>query len=352
MRILIVSDAWYPQINGVVRTLSTVAGELGRLGHEVTVIGPDRFRTVPCPTYPDIRLAVDAHIKLPPMIRAFRPDAIHISTEGPLGFVARRYCRRHGLAFTTAYHTKFPEYIHARTRIPPSWTYRLMRWFHAAAARVMVSTGSIEAELRRHGFDNIVRWSRGVDTSLFRPREKGFLRDPRPIALYVGRVAVEKNIGAFLDLPFAGTKYVVGDGPQLRLLRRRYPGVRFVGMKTGEDLANHYAASDVFVFPSRTDTFGLVLLEALASGIPVAAYPVAGPLDVIGAAPVGCLREDLAEAVAGALALSTEACRAHALHFSWQAAAEQFLCNLVPAGAATTASDSPPPTAAADHVRT
>jgi glycosyltransferase involved in cell wall biosynthesis len=331
MRILIVSDAWYPQINGVVRTLSTVAGELRLLGHDVSVIGPDRFRTIPCPTYPDIRLAVDALSKLPPLIRAYAPDAIHISTEGPLGFAARRYCRQNGLAFTTAYHTKFPEYIEARTRIPPSWTYRLIRPFHAAAARVMVSTGSIEAELRRNGFDNIVRWSRGVDTSLFRPRDKSFLRDPRPIALYVGRVAVEKNIAAFLDLPFAGTKYVVGDGPQLRLLRRRYPGVRFVGMKTGEDLANHYAASDVFVFPSRTDTFGLVLLEALASGIPVAAYPVAGPLDVIGDAPVGCLDEDLAAAVAKALTLRPEACRAHALHFSWRASAEQFLRNLVPA---------------------
>jgi glycosyltransferase involved in cell wall biosynthesis len=356
MRILIVSDAWYPQINGVVRTLSTVAGELRLLGHDVSVIGPDRFRTIPCPTYPDIRLAVDALGKLPQLIRAFEPDAIHISTEGPLGFAARRYCRRNGLAFTTAYHTKFPEYIQARTRIPPAWIYRLIRPFHAAAARVMVSTGSIEAELRRNGFDNIVRWSRGVDTGLFRPRDKSFLGDPRPIALYVGRVAVEKNIAAFLDLPFAGTKYVVGDGPQLRLLRRRYPGVRFVGMKTGEDLANYYAASDVFVFPSRTDTFGLVLLEALASGIPVAAYPVAGPLDVIGGAPVGCLDEDLAAAVAKALTVQTEACRAHALNFSWRASAEQFLRNLVPAArnaaapAATPAID-PPAAAAPDRAQ-
>jgi glycosyltransferase involved in cell wall biosynthesis len=330
VRILIVSDAWFPQVNGVVRTLSAVSGELRALGHDVCVIGPHRFRTIACPTYPDIRLAVDAHRKLPPLIDAYRPDAVHISTEGPLGFAARRYCCRRHLAFTTAYHTKFPEYIEARTGIPPAWTYRVMRSFHAAAARVMVSTGSIESELRRSGFDNIVRWSRGVDTTLFKPRDKSFLRDPRPIALYVGRVAVEKNISAFLDLPFAGTKYVVGDGPQLRTLRRRYPAVRFVGVKTGDDLARHFAASDVFVFPSRTDTFGLVLLEALASGIPVAAYPVAGPLDVIGDAPVGCLDEDLAAAVAKAQTLSPDACREHALRFSWRRSAEQFLSNLMP----------------------
>lgn len=351
MRILIVSDAWFPQINGVVRTLSTVAGELRCLGHDVSVIGPHRFRTIPCPTYPDIRLAVDAHRKLPRLIEAYQPDAIHISTEGPLGFAARRYCRRRGLSFTTAYHTKFPEYIEARTGIPPAWTYRVMRRFHSAAARVMVSTGSIEAELRHNGFDNIVRWSRGVDTALFRPREKSFLADPRPIALYVGRVAVEKNIAAFLELPFAGTKYVVGDGPQLRLLRRRYPNVRFVGMKTGEDLARHYAASDVFVFPSRTDTFGLVLLEALASGVPVAAFPVAGPLDVIGDAPAGRLADDLAVAVAEALKLSPKACREHALRFSWRSSAEQFLRNLVPAVERSIAAAATRAAAAPDSIR-
>lgn len=339
MRILIVSDAWYPQVNGVVRTLSTVADELRREGHDVDVIGPDRFRTIPCPTYPDIRLAIDASFRLPAMIDRYRPDAIHISTEGPLGCTARRYCLRRKLAFTTAYHTKFPEYIEARTRIPPAWTYRIMRWFHAAADRVMVSTGSIEAELVKNGFTNIVRWSRGVDTDLFRPRDKGFLDDTRPIALYVGRVAVEKNIAAFLDMPFDGAKYVVGDGPQLKLLRRRYPDVRFVGMKVGEELANHFAASDVFVFPSRTDTFGLVLLEALASGVPVAAYPVAGPLDVIGDAPVGCLREDLAEATRAALKLSPAACREHALRFSWHNSAMQFLGNLVPVKARANASE-------------
>lgn len=334
MRILIVSDAWYPQVNGVVRTLSTIADELRGMGHEVHVIGPDQFRTVPCPTYPDIRLAVDAPFKLPKLIDAFKPDAVHISTEGPLGYTARRYCRKKRLAFTTAYHTKFPEYIEARTCIPPAWTYRIMRSFHAAAARVMVSTQSIEGELVKNGFTNIVRWSRGVDTDLFRPRDRAFkesfLADTRPVALYVGRVAVEKNISAFLEMDFLGAQYVVGDGPQLKLLRRRYPDVRFVGMKTGQDLANYFAASDVFVFPSRTDTFGLVLLEALASGVPVAAYPVPGPLDVIGDAPVGVLRENLSEAATAALALSPEDCRAHALRYSWRNSAEQFLHNLVP----------------------
>jgi glycosyltransferase involved in cell wall biosynthesis len=351
MRILIVSDAWFPQVNGVVRTLSTVAGELRALGHDVCVIGPHRFRTIACPTYPDIRLAVDAHRKLPPLIDAYRPDAIHISTEGPLGVAARRFCRRRGLAFTTAYHTKFPEYIEARTGIPPAWTYRVMRWFHAAAARVMVSTGSIESELRRNGFGNIVRWSRGVDTALFRPRDKSFFGDPRPVALYVGRVAVEKNISAFLDMPFTGTKYVVGDGPQLRMLRRRYPAVRFVGMKAGEDLARHFAASDVFVFPSRTDTFGLVLLEALASGVPVAAYPVAGPIDVIGDAPVGCLDENLAAAAAKAQTLSPDACREHALRFSWRRSAEQFIANLVPLKAPGAAAADSKSAVAADAGR-
>lgn len=334
MRILIVSDAWYPQVNGVVRTLSTVADELRKTGCRVCVIGPERFRTVPCPTYPDIRLAIDAPLSLPGLMDAYKPDAIHISTEGPLGFCARRYCLRRGLAFTTAYHTKFPEYIAARTRIPTTWTYRIMRAFHGKAARIMVSTRSIEDELVRNGFTNIVRWSRGVDTALFRPRDQAFkarfLGDTRPVALYVGRVAVEKNIAAFLDMDFPGAKYVVGDGPQIKLLRKRYPDVRFVGMKTGQDLANHFAASDVFVFPSRTDTFGLVLLEALASGVPVAAYPVPGPLDVIGDAPVGALRENLAEAAEAALRLSPEACRAHALRYSWRNSAEQFLGNLVP----------------------
>ncbi len=331
MRILIISDAWFPQVNGVVRTLSTVSGELRALGHDVSVIGPARFKTIPCPTYPEIRLAIDAGRRMPALIERFGPDAVHISTEGPLGMAAHRYCRRSKLRFTTAYHTKFPEYVHARSRIPIAWTSAILRKFHAGAERVMVATPSIETELRDRGFENIVRWSRGVDTDLFHPRDKTFLSDPRPIALYVGRVAVEKNIGEFLRLPFCGTKYVVGDGPQLRVLRKRFPDVRFVGMKKGEDLARYYAASDVFVFPSRTDTFGLVLLEALASGVPVAAYPVAGPRDVINGAAVGCLNEQLETAVGCALDLAPAECRDYAMRFSWHNSALQFLDNLVPA---------------------
>ena len=330
MRILIITDAWFPQVNGVVRTLSTVSNELRNLGHDVSVVGPSRFRTIPCPTYPEIRLAIDAKRRMPKLIDGFQPDAVHISTEGPLGMAARRYCKRRGYRFTTAYHTRFPEYVHARARIPASWIYAILRWFHGAAENVMVSTQSIEADLKQRGFENIVRWSRGVDTSLFRPRDKAFLSDPRPIALYVGRVAVEKNIEEFLRLPFQGTKYVVGDGPQLRILRKRHPDVRFVGVKEGEELASYYAASDVFVFPSKTDTFGLVLLEALASGVPVAAYPVSGPLDVIEDAKVGCLRDELAFAVSGALTIPSRACRDYAVRFRWQNSARQFLSNLVP----------------------
>ncbi len=330
MRILIISDAWFPQVNGVVRTLSTIGKELRALGHDVSVIGPMRFKTIPCPTYPEIRLATDAWRRLPELIERYEPDAVHISTEGPLGIAARRYCRKSNLRFTTAYHTKFPEYVHARSRIPVAWTSAILRRFHGAADRVMVATQSIETELRNRGFRNIVRWSRGVDTDLFHPRDKAFLTDPRPIALYVGRVAVEKNIGEFLRLPFDGTKYVVGDGPQLRLLRKRHPEVRFVGVKKGEELAQYYAASDVFVFPSRTDTFGLVLLEALASGVPVAAYPVAGPLDVINGAAVGCLNDELAIAVDSALDMAPTECRDYAMRFSWRNSAQQFLDNLVP----------------------
>jgi glycosyltransferase involved in cell wall biosynthesis len=330
MRILIVTDAWHPQINGVVRTLTTLKQHLDAAGHEAITITPDQFRTLPCPSYPEIRLALMPSRRMARIIEGFRPCVVHIATEGPLGFAARRYCVRRKVPFTTAFHTKFPEYVNARAHVPVKWTYKIMRRFHAPAQSVMVATQTVENELHQHGFANIKRWSRGVDTNLFRPRDKSFLDLPRPISLYVGRVAVEKNIEAFLALKQPGSKVVVGDGPQLQQLSRKYPDVIFAGVKEGEDLAKYYAASDVFVFPSLTDTFGLVLLEALACGVPVAAYPVAGPLDVIGDAPVGCLHEDLATAVQRALSASPEACRAHAESYSWEASTQQFLANIAP----------------------
>jgi glycosyltransferase involved in cell wall biosynthesis len=332
MRILVITDAWHPQINGVVRTLATLGEELTRLGHDVISITPDQFRSVPCPTYPEIRLSLFPGRKMAKLIEAHQPCAIHIATEGPLGLAGRRYCVKRGLPFTTAYHTRFPEYIKARFRLPLSLSYRLVRWFHAPASAVMVATQSIEDDLVRRGFKNIRRWTRGVDTALFRPGEKDDVLYPwpRPINLYVGRVAIEKNIEAFLSLDLPGTKVVVGDGPQMDALKARYPATKFLGAKQGEELARHYRAADLFVFPSRTDTFGLVLLEALASGLPVAAYPVAGPLDVLGDSPTGCLDEELGRAARQALAIEPGLCRAHALGFSWEASARQFLGNLDP----------------------
>jgi len=338
MRILVVTDAWHPQVNGVVRTLGTLRDELTQMGHEPIFITPDQFRSVPCPTYPEIRLALRPGRRLARTIEANQPCAIHIATEGPLGWAARRYCLKRRLPFTTAYHTKFPEYIRARFRVPLPVSYRLIRKFHAPASTIMVATQTIQDELENRGFERIRRWSRGVDTELFRPRTEEEIRAlapavldlPKPIHLYVGRVAVEKNIQAFLAADLPGTKLVVGDGPQLDELRRKYPEVAFVGAKIGEELAAHYSAASVFVFPSRTDTFGLVLLEALASGVPVAAYPVPGPLDVIGDSPAGVLSEDLAAAARRALAIPADTCRAHALSFSWQACTQQFLDNLSP----------------------
>jgi len=330
MRILIVTDAWAPQINGVVRTLMRTRQELESLGQEVRIISPDLFTNLPCPTYPEIRLAVLPGRTLRRMIDAYQPCAIHISTEGPLGQAARRYCLKRRLPFTTAYHTRFPEYIRARAAIPVGASYRLMRRFHRPATGVMVATGSLERDLAARGFRNLKRWSRGVDTELFRPRGKDFIDLPRPIHLYVGRVAVEKNIGAFLNLALPGSKLVVGDGPQLAELKRNHADVTFVGAKQGEELAAYYAAANVFVFPSRTDTFGLVLLEALASGLPVAAYPVPGPLDIIDGTGVGVLDEDLAAAARRALTIAPDRCREIALQYTWRRSAEQFLHNLQP----------------------
>ncbi len=338
MRIVVVTDAWHPQVNGVVRTLGTLGEELGRMGHETVFVTPDQFRSLPCPTYPEIRLAVKPGRRLGQLIENNQPCAIHIATEGPLGWAARRYCLKRKLPFTTAYHTKFPEYIKARFRVPLPVSYRVIRHFHAPASSIMVATQTIQSELEQRGFARIRRWSRGVDTDLFRPRDRAELERlvphltalSGPIFLYVGRVAVEKNIAAFLDARLDGHKVVVGDGPQLEELRRKHPEVLFTGAKVGEELAAHYAAASVFVFPSRTDTFGLVLLEALASGVPVAAYPVPGPLDVIGDSPAGVLNTDLAAAARAALDVPAELCRRHALTFSWEACTRQFLGNLAP----------------------
>ncbi len=330
MRILVVSDAWHPQVNGVVRTLDTTRRELEAMGHAVEVVGPDRFRTFPMPSYPEIRLALRPGPKLARIMEDAQADAVHIATEGPLGLAARRWCRRRGVPFTTAYHTRFPEYVRDRLPVPLDLSYALVRRFHAPASAVMVATQTIEDDLARRGFRNIRRWSRGVDTELFRPRPKEFLDLPRPIFACVGRVAVEKNIEAFLALDLPGTKLVVGDGPALESLRRRFPEAVFVGARHGEDLARHFAAADVFVFPSRSDTFGLVLLEALACGVPVAAYPVPGPLDVIGDSGAGVLDEDLRRAALAALTIDPALCREHALRFTWRASAQQFLDNLMP----------------------
>lgn len=333
LRITLVTDAWAPQVNGVVRTWTTIIGMLEAAGHTVTVIAPDRFRTLPCPGYPEIPLAWYPLHKVAGMIRDSRPDAIHIATEGPIGLAARIHCGRRGLPFTTSYHTKFPEYLHARLPVPLTWSYAGMRWFHNGGKGMLVATETLRRDLAARGFRHVRHWTRGVDTELFHPRDYDqqapLLRDlPRPIMLSVGRVAVEKNIAAFLDLDLPGTKVVVGDGPLLPELKRRYPDVVFAGAKHGEELARHYAAADVFVFPSRTDTFGLVMLEALASGLPVAAYPVTGPLDVLTPA-VGCMDEDLRAAVMVALDIPREACRAYALENGWDACARQLLDSLV-----------------------
>jgi glycosyltransferase involved in cell wall biosynthesis len=335
-RILIVSDAWEPQVNGVVRTLRATAAELQAVGHAVEVIGPDRFRTLPCPSYPSIRLALRPGRRLGPMIEGFAPDALHIATEGPLGWAARAWALRRGLRFTTAFHTRFPEYLQARLRLPPRWSYALLRQFHAAGDGVMVATESLRRELAERGFRNIRAWARGVDLDLFRPdaaAEPAWPAAlPRPVLLHVGRVAVEKNIAAFLDLDLPGSKVVVGDGPQLAALRRRYPDTHFAGALHGVALAAAYARADALVFPSRTDTFGLVLLEALACGTPVAAYPVTGPLDVLdGRRDIGALHRDLRTACQMALGADRAACRAHAECFSWRACTEIFAANLVPA---------------------
>ncbi|MBC7983846.1 MAG: glycosyltransferase family 1 protein [Candidatus Obscuribacterales bacterium] len=330
MRVAIITDAWRPQVNGVVKTLSTTAEQLELLGHTVLVVEPGLFKTFPCPTYPEIRLAWLPYRRIEALLSEFQPDAIHIATEGPLGSTARRWCLRRNFPFTTSYHTQFPEYVRARAPIPLTVTYAYLRRFHSAATRTMVATPTLQRSLEARGFTNLVRWSRGVDLDLFKPRLKSFLPFARPIWLFTGRVAVEKNIETFLKLDLPGTKVVVGDGPARVELAAKYRATQFVGYKFGEELAQHMASADVFVFPSRTDTFGLVLLEAMACGVPVAAYPVTGPIDVVEHGESGVLHGDLATAARSALSLNSERCRNHALRYSWPAATQQFLKNLQP----------------------
>jgi glycosyltransferase involved in cell wall biosynthesis len=339
MKFAIISDAWYPQVNGVVKTLTYTRDELLKLGHTVEMITPDGFHTIPCPTYPEIRLSLLPGRTVARRLDALAPDAVHISTEGPLGLSARAWCVRHDFPFTTTFHTQFPEYVQLRARIPLGLSYAFMRWFHNAGRATMVATRTLHERLASRGFTHLAMWSRGVDTELFRPRDKDLYADARPIFLYMGRVAIEKNIEAFLGLDLPGTRVVIGDGPDLDVLKRRYPAARFLGYKTGEDLARHVAAADVFVFPSLTDTFGLVLIEALACGVPVAAFPVQGPIDVIDNGVTGMLDEDLRAAALKALNLEPAACRAAALRYTWAACTRQFLAHVEAARQTPTAAD-------------
>ncbi|MCB1739487.1 MAG: glycosyltransferase family 1 protein [Gammaproteobacteria bacterium] len=330
MRIAIVTDAWRPQVNGVVRTYEQTIAQLEAMGHTATVISPADFRTFPCPTYPSIRLAWLPRRGVTRALRAFQPDAIHIATEGPLGHAARSVCRANELPFTSAFHTQLPEYIHARVPLPIRWSYAYLRRFHVPAVRTLVPTPSQLERLREYRFEHLVVWPRGVDTTVFRPYGKAALDLPRPISMYMGRVAVEKNLDAFLSLDLPGTRVVVGDGPDRYRLSQQYPDAVFTGEHGGEALARLVSAADVFVFPSLTDTFGVVLLEAMACAVPVAAFPVTGPIDVVEQGVTGVLDADLRKAILGALALSPEPCVAYARSRSWRAATETFVAQLVP----------------------
>jgi len=341
MRILVATDAWHPQVNGVVRTLAMMAEAAKGLGSEVSFLTPESFRTFALPSYRDLRLALPYQAKISRLIAEARPDSIHIATEGPIGWLVRRYCRKHGLSFTTSFHTRFPEYISARLPVPESWIWAVLRWFHAPSQAVMAATPALATELRSRGFRNVELWPRGVDAGLFHPRAID-LGLPRPVFLCVGRVAVEKNLEAFLELDLPGSKVIVGDGPARASLARKYPQAVFLGARHGEALAQAYAGADVFVFPSKTDTFGLVLLEALASGVPVAAFPVTGPRDVIGAAPVGALNEDLRLACLAALRLSPQACLEFAADHTWEASARAFIDNMTGLATADAESEATP----------
>ena len=329
MKILVATDAWHPQVNGVVRTLGKVAEEARGFGVEMDFLSPSEFRTLPMPGYSEIRLALVRPGAVERRLERLRPDAIHVATEGPIGHAMRRVCIRLGVPFTTSFHTRFPDYLAERLPVPAHWTqavtWAYLRRFHSAGKAVLAATPTLVTELETRGFKNVKLWPRGVDATLFRPRDGAALDLPRPIFLTVGRVAVEKNLEAFLKLDLPGSKVVVGDGPARAALEKAHPEAVFLGARQGEPLAEVYAAADVFVFPSHTDTFGLVLLEALASGVPVAAFPVPAPRDVLGEAPVGVLDEDLRAACLRALEISRDACRDFALTMTWEKSARLFV---------------------------
>jgi glycosyltransferase involved in cell wall biosynthesis len=348
MRILVATDAWHPQVNGVVRSLAMMAEAAKALGVDVSFLTPLSFPTFAMPSYPDLRLALPRPAKIARLIAEARPDSIHVATEGPIGVLVRRYCRRQGVPFTTSFHTRFPEYISARLPIPESWIWSALRAFHRPSQAVMAATPALASELRARGFRNVVLWPRGVDARQFHPRPVD-LGMPRPVFLCVGRVAVEKNLEAFLELDLPGSKVIVGDGPARAELTRKYPQAVFLGARQGEALGQAYAAADVFVFPSKTDTFGLVLLEALASGLPVAAYPVTGPRDVIGNAPVGVLNDDLRIACLAALNVSPQACLDFAARHTWEASARAFIENIRDIANADPEGEAP--SFAAEHPR-
>ncbi len=333
-RLLIVTDAAAPQVNGVVRTIDNTNIHLKRMGISVSMLTPDSFKSFPCPTYPEIRLSLTTSTHVEKMIRAFNPDAMHISTEGPLGWAARNAALRNGWRFTSSYHTRFPEYVHARIGLPVAWSYALLRKFHSASSGVLAPTPTIRQNLINHGFVNVVQWTHGVDHQIFYPRPVFTLtHSSRPVFLYVGRLAIEKNIEAFLKLDLPGQKWVAGEGPLKSALQRKYPSARYIGVLSQDALAELYSQADVFVFPSVTDTFGLVMVEAMACGVPVAAFPVPGPLDVIGDSDAGVLDENLQRACMKALKLSRSSATAHASHFSWEIAGQhmaQALVRLIP----------------------
>ena len=329
MKLAVVTDAWQPQVNGVVTTLRRTRAALEALGHDVAVLSPDQHETIPCPSYPEIRLALWPRRQLAESLDAFGPDAIHVATEGPLGLAAAKHCEERQWAFTTSYHTQFPQYLRKRMPVPESWTYALLRQHHGRAHRTLVATNRQRLDLVANGFANVVIWSRGVDSELFKPSARDTLALPRPIFAYAGRIAVEKNLDAFLALDLPGTKVVIGDGPDRAALESRHPDAVFLGYRFGTELASCLSSCDVFVFPSRTDTFGLVMLEAMACGTPVAAYPVIGPVDVVTPGVTGVLDDDLGAAAVAALELDRDRCRRAVEGCTWQKASEQFLSHLV-----------------------